>query len=451
MAPYAAGHAAAEAFVAERARSGRPWVAVACDNWLTRAERGLAEAIGKVSQGALDLALGPDEGADAFIHAVRYSPSPCVVLTKTDLPVRLAEARVSRTPLASALPTPTTSRRSRPAMASDYVASRNSVEAMMVELWQALLGIDEIGVFDNFFELGGDSVTGLQFMSKLQQSGYKIDSRQIFEQPTISGLAKAARPLRTDAAELPVVGPLPLLPAQRHFLERSNGKGAYGHLVILEWHEPVDPALLALALDAIVIQHDALRCRFRRTDAGWYAFAVAPTEAPLPVREYSLDETTSEGVEATIRTQMRALEAGFDVEHGPLAACGLFHHPEAELPRVALLLHHLIIDAFSWRVLLEDLVIAYNQARAGRAAQLPPRTSSIKTWIEATTHALQVQQLAEERAFWLAEAQPLAVWPCDFPRTMDDNVASSTEVEIVQLSPEATGRAVVRRDTHRAR
>jgi energy-coupling factor transporter ATP-binding protein EcfA2 len=45
LAPYAAGHAAAEAFVAERARSGHPWVAVACDNWVTRAERGLAEAL----------------------------------------------------------------------------------------------------------------------------------------------------------------------------------------------------------------------------------------------------------------------------------------------------------------------------------------------------------------------------------------------------------------------
>jgi non-ribosomal peptide synthase protein (TIGR01720 family) len=100
----------------------------------------------------------------------------------------------------------------------------------------------------------------------------------------------------------------------------------------------------------------------------------------------------------------------------------------------------LTIDAFSWRVLLEDLVVAYNHARAGRPTELPPRTSSIKTWIEATIGALQVQQLAEERAFWLAEGQPCVAWPCDFPRAVGDNLASATEVEIVQLNPEATER-----------
>ncbi|GGE87721.1 hypothetical protein H1W37_06605 [Stappia taiwanensis] len=72
-------------------------------------------------------------------------------------------------------------------------------EREVAAVWQEVLDLEGLGVHDNFFELGGQSLLAAQIVTRLNDRvGSGIALRQIFETPTIAGLAAA---LSTDAGE----------------------------------------------------------------------------------------------------------------------------------------------------------------------------------------------------------------------------------------------------------
>jgi acyl carrier protein len=80
----------------------------------------------------------------------------------------------------------------RPQQAKPYVAPRNEVEQIIADVWQELLGIEQVSIHDNFFELGGDSVISLQINAKANQAGIRFTNKDIFEHQTIAELAEVA-------------------------------------------------------------------------------------------------------------------------------------------------------------------------------------------------------------------------------------------------------------------
>jgi surfactin family lipopeptide synthetase C len=80
----------------------------------------------------------------------------------------------------------------RPELGQEYVAPRNAVEQMLAGIWAEVLGVEKVGVHDNFFELGGHSLLATQVMSRLRRVlGVDLSIRQLFERPTLGGLAAA--------------------------------------------------------------------------------------------------------------------------------------------------------------------------------------------------------------------------------------------------------------------
>ena len=53
---------------------------------------------------------------------------------------------------------------------TEYVAPTTPTQVKIVELWQALLEVEQVGINDNFFEVGGTSLTAMQLLSPLQQT-----------------------------------------------------------------------------------------------------------------------------------------------------------------------------------------------------------------------------------------------------------------------------------------
>ncbi|MEI6411680.1 MAG: thioesterase domain-containing protein, partial [Bacteroidota bacterium] len=77
-------------------------------------------------------------------------------------------------------------------LASDtvYVAPRNAIENQLVEIWQQVLGRDQIGVEDNFFSLGGHSLRAIRLSTEISKlTGKNIPLRMIFQHPTIAELS----------------------------------------------------------------------------------------------------------------------------------------------------------------------------------------------------------------------------------------------------------------------
>jgi amino acid adenylation domain-containing protein len=108
-------------------------------------------------------------------------PSVFVVLTEFPLS---ANGKIDR----RALPTPEVG---RAGLESEYVAPRNTTEALLAQAWADVLGLDEVGVEDNFFELGGHSLLVPQLVAQIREDlSVQLPVKTIFEAPTPAATAQ---------------------------------------------------------------------------------------------------------------------------------------------------------------------------------------------------------------------------------------------------------------------
>ena len=83
-----------------------------------------------------------------------------------------------------------------------YIAPRNSIEKIIVEIWSEVLGEKRVGIFDNFFDLGGHSLSVMLAVSRLRESlQIEIPVRDFFQDPTVSGLASMIQKLIAEQKE----------------------------------------------------------------------------------------------------------------------------------------------------------------------------------------------------------------------------------------------------------
>jgi acyl transferase domain-containing protein len=83
-------------------------------------------------------------------------------------------------------------------------APRNGVEQSVADIWQELLGIEQIGIHDNFFELGGHSLLVSQVIARLRQAfGVKLSLPSFFATPTIEELAVVIEQAKDGTTALP--------------------------------------------------------------------------------------------------------------------------------------------------------------------------------------------------------------------------------------------------------
>lgn len=50
-------------------------------------------------------------------------------------------------------------------------------------------------------------------------------------------------------------------------------------------------------------------------------------------------------------------------------------------------IHHLVVDGVSWRILLEDLQVVYNRMKQGQEVRLPAKSTSFKEWSERPAYS----------------------------------------------------------------
>ncbi|MCI0397533.1 MAG: amino acid adenylation domain-containing protein, partial [Chloroflexi bacterium] len=294
----------------------------------------------------------------------------------------------------------------RPELAQAYVAPRTPAEKLLAPIWQEVLGIEQVGVHDNFFTLGGDSILTIQIVARANQAGLQLTPRQLFQYQTIAELASIARQAEFVATEQGVVtGEVPLTPIQHWFFAQEWSEPHYwNQSVLLELRPEVNPALLEQALRELAIHHDALRLRFFHGPAGWQA-VNAGLEAQPAFRRVELSSHQGKTIEDSIKGVMAEAQAGFNLNEGPLMQALWFHAGAGRPDYLAIIIHHLLVDSVSWRILLEDLRSSYEQLAQNQSVHLPAKTTSYKAWAEKLNHYAGARDWQDELAFWLSRLQ----------------------------------------------
>jgi non-ribosomal peptide synthase protein (TIGR01720 family) len=70
--------------------------------------------------------------------------------------------------------------------------------------------------------------------------------------------------------------------------------------------------------------------------------------------------------------------------------------------RLLIIIHHLVVDGVSWRLLLEDLQRGYEQLSRGERLAFAPKTTSFKQWAEALVQYAQSKAPRSELTYWLS-------------------------------------------------
>ena len=83
-----------------------------------------------------------------------------------------------------------------------FVPPQTPAEEMIAAIWMELLRLEEVSVHDNFFDLGGHSLLATQVMSRVRDRLHsELPMRQLFESPTVAGLALAVVQQQANTTE----------------------------------------------------------------------------------------------------------------------------------------------------------------------------------------------------------------------------------------------------------
>ncbi|HEX8161805.1 MAG TPA: amino acid adenylation domain-containing protein, partial [Pyrinomonadaceae bacterium] len=327
----------------------------------------------------------------------------------------------------------------RPQPDASFVAPRTHAEERLAEIWSQLLGVERVGVHDNFFELGGDSIITIQIVARAKQAGLRLTPRQLFQHQTVAELARAveALPAGDDEQGL-VTGPVPLTPVQRRFFEQQReGVDHFNQAVWLELPPGLDASSTARAVRALLLHHDALRLSFTRDGSTWRQFNAGDEAAGAAFRFVDLAGLEEAEQRRMMDEEAEAAQRGLSLAAGRLVSAVQFGLGEGRAPRLLVVVHHLAVDGVSWRVLLEDLQRACDQAGRGEEIRLPPKTTSFKRWAEQLEEYARSEAARGELDYWTGQQQGGAA-PVPVDKRGGPNTVASTRVVRASLTESET-------------
>ncbi|HEX4495130.1 MAG TPA: amino acid adenylation domain-containing protein, partial [Thermoanaerobaculia bacterium] len=313
-------------------------------------------------------------------------------------------------------------------MAVTLEAPRTPVEDLLVGIFRQVLEVEAVGIHDNFFDLGGHSLLANRVVARVRQAfGVELALRELFEAPTVAGLAeRIAAALGTGGEPAPPLaagslgGPLPLSYAQERlwFLDRLEpGSAAYNMPAAFRLEGLLAEEALERAFTEIVRRHAVLRTRFVEVDGR--PVQVIEPEPSFRLFRADLRALPVERLEWELaRLAREAAALPFDLAYGSLLRAGLVKLGERE-HALLVSMHHIASDGWSIGVLVHEVTALYHAFSTGSASPLPEPPVQYADYARWQRGWLQGEVLQRQLAWWrqrLEGAPPLLDLPLDRPR-----------------------------------
>jgi non-ribosomal peptide synthase protein (TIGR01720 family) len=331
----------------------------------------------------------------------------------------------------NALPPPETA-----AEEAEYVPPASEMEDILVNIWAEVLALEKenVGVTANFFEIGGDSIKVIQISARLRKNDLKLESGEIFRNPTIQQLAPLVQSTGRIIEQAVVEGEVKLTPVQHWFFrEDILHRHHYNQAVMLYSGEGFDPAAVETVFKKIQEHHDALRMTYQEVN-GKTRQMNHGLDYPFSLEVFDFRQQADST--AALEQKVKEIQAGINLETGPLMKLGLFHLEDGD--RLLIVVHHLVTDGISWRILFEDIDTLYQQHQQGKPLELPLKTDSFKYWAEQLHQYADSNAFLEEKDHWLQPGSTAAdtlTLPKDFA---GENRVKDAVTLSFRLNPEET-------------
>ncbi|MFE4454561.1 amino acid adenylation domain-containing protein [Streptomyces sp. NPDC056796] len=285
---------------------------------------------------------------------------------------------------------------------------RTARERVLCDVFASVLRAPAVRTDDDFFALGGDSILSIQLVSRVREAGLAVTPRDVFVHRTPEAVAAAATELGRDTAapDGQGTGAMPPTPIAAWFLERPGATDGYNQSGVLRTPAGADADSLTATLQLLIDQHDMLRMRTVRPDTGTPVLEALPAGSVRARRRFTrvdVEGLDADAARAALTEAGEAARRRLRPAHGEVIEAVWCDAGPRTRGRLLLVVHHLAVDAVSWRILTADLATAWRTVtRAPEAPGLPAPTP--------TTSYRHWARLLAAQALEPAREAELALW-----------------------------------------
>ncbi|BCL80832.1 hypothetical protein ccbrp13_32970 [Ktedonobacteria bacterium brp13] len=308
---------------------------------------------------------------------------------------------------------------------------RSPMEELVQEIWQEVLGVQEVGLDENFFELGGHSLLATRIIARVRAVvQVEVSIVKLFERPTVAGLAQEIeRRLRggtgegeeeeraLEARARPQQVPLSFAQQRLWFLNQLEpGNTSYNKLINFYLRGSLSTRALEKSLAMIIERHEILRTTFQAR-AGQPVQVIRPI-GTFHIPQIDLQQLATEERDLEARRLVKELaERAYDLALGPLLRVFLLQLQEQE--HILLLsMHHIVSDGWSNGIFMRELKALYHAFVREQPSPLQPLSLQYADFALWQRQWLQGELLEMQLDYWkqqLAGVPPLE-FPTDHPR-----------------------------------
>ena len=295
-----------------------------------------------------------------------------------------------------------------------------AAEHIIAAVFLDVLGLDsatQLSADDDFFALGGDSIVSIQVVSRARRAGLVTTAKTVFEQRTVAAIAASAVPAvdgreifgRDQAAGGGHGGLAPLMPIAHRLID-APGFDSFAQTFVFVTPEDLTWERLRDALDRVVGRHGALRARVvgsgeaRQLEVG----AVGANAVDRLDRDERIDgqfnRWSTEKWQQHLREVAADLAGALDPAAGVVWRARWITDSASATGRLVMVIHHLVVDGVSWRILADDLAAASSSDVRTPDVGLSTAGTGLVAWAQALTSEAAAGAFDHQRPLWLAMA-----------------------------------------------
>ncbi|MGP5245482.1 condensation domain-containing protein, partial [Corynebacterium variabile] len=265
-----------------------------------------------------------------------------------------------------------------------------------------------LSVDDDFFTLGGDSILAIQLVTRARRVGHDFTAADVFSARTVGALSTIAdgnAQSDQDRLALDLVDSAVLLPIAAR---KAGTPGFARYTQAFTWITPqqLDADGLSQILTDITDTHPAFSGTLLRDHTGPWSLNTESTSVDSVVVSTSIRTVRtsspwdSDQWDQQHRDIMTDLSTTMDPEAGVLWGAALISSDSETAGRLIMVIHHLIVDGVSWRILTDDLTHAWGRYVHGTSTPLPATGTPVTTWAHALASRATDADITNQLDYW---------------------------------------------------
>ncbi|WP_456265786.1 MULTISPECIES: amino acid adenylation domain-containing protein [unclassified Bacillus (in: firmicutes)] len=309
-------------------------------------------------------------------------------------------------------------------------------EQLLAAIWEDILEVDRVYKEDQFFDLGGHSLKATQTISRINHEfSMKAPLKILFESKHLAHLAQMVDDIKgapaVQEAKIPKLEKqtsYELSHAQKRIWFLSTLEKSHHYNILGAWKltGPLHVQALTKAIGLLTKRHEALRAVFKSLGGKPVQLIREDLPPSVTVANFSLfnEKTRARRLKQLIQQEADRV---YDLERGPLAQWTIVDMGKEEYYLLCAQ-HHIISDAWSLSLLIQELEVAYEALLADETPQLPALEIEWTDYVHWENEQLKHHQ--EDQAYWLNTLQgelPVLELPFDRPRPPVQTFNGATE------------------------